>query len=129
MNLHLHCGCLRIVEAANDGVLEIFDAITEHIDAALDERFQLSSEGHVALHTLIIPICFRMPVPQTTGQTPFSAPSQPREQCPACPAPRASGGRGTSGLSRPTVALPAISEQAAYLWEKPFRGRFRYNCR
>jgi hypothetical protein len=31
------------------GVPESFDAITEHFDAVLDERFQLSSEGHVAL--------------------------------------------------------------------------------
>ncbi len=40
---------IQHVNGRFDGILEFFDAITERFDAALDKRFQLSSEGHVAL--------------------------------------------------------------------------------
>ncbi len=40
---------IQHVNGRFDGVPEFFEAITEHVDTALDKRFQLSSEGHVAL--------------------------------------------------------------------------------
>src|SRR5260370_12602806 len=79
---------IQHVNGRFDGVLEFFDAITENFDAALDKRFQLSSEGHVALHTLT-PTCFRPPIPQTTevfGRSAINCKTKAEPMLPPAPA-------------------------------------------